>query len=346
MRKTAIVALLAIAGAAIMSFAHHKMQKNAPLSQVPGYVEEAFQTWMTTHSKVYSTPQELNYRRGVFLQNYFAVLNYNKRNLSFQTALNVFADLTLEEFKSKYTGLNVPQNKQKNVRSLESNGLTQVPSSVDWRTQGVVNPVKNQGQCGSCWAFSATGAIESANAIAGKGLLNLAEQQLVDCGSTTGNQGCNGGWMDWAFEYVISVGGQEATVNYPYTAQTGNCQFNSKLIAASISSFYDVPQSQCKQLQAAVATKPTSVAIQVLQSFQMYKSGVYSGVGCGTSLDHGVIIVGYQITNWTTAGQNWWIVRNSWGASWGENGYIRMDSTVQQPSGICGICTVASYPIV
>lgn len=346
MRKVAIIALLAIAGAALVSFASYKMQKNASLQQVPGYVEEAFQTWMKTHSKSYASPQELNFRRGVFLQNYFTVMNYNKRPSTFKTALNLFADLTLEEFTSKYTGVKVPQSPPKNVRTIETNGLTQIPSTVDWRSKGVVNAVKNQGSCGSCWAFSATSSIESAVALSGKSLYNLAEQQLVDCAGTTGNYGCNGGWMDWAFEYVISVGGQELTSAYPYTAQDGTCKFSKSLIAASISSFYDVPQNQCKQLQAAVATKPTSVAIQVIQSFQMYASGVYNGAGCGTSLNHGVTIVGYNISDWTTAGQNWWIVRNSWGASWGEAGYIRMDSTVQQPNGICGICMVASYPIV
>ena len=346
MRKIAVIALLAIAGAALVSYGSYKMQKNASLQQVPGYVEEAFQTWIKTHSKVYATPQELNFRRGVFLQNYFTVLNYNKRNLSYKTALNIFADLTLEEFANKYTGVKVPKATQKNVNSIETYGLTQIPSTVDWRKNGVVNPVKNQGSCGSCWAFSATSAVESAWALAGKGLYNLAEQQLVDCAGTTGNYGCNGGWMDWAFEYLISVGGQEQTTAYPYTAQDGNCKFQKNLITASISSFYDVPQNECKQLQLAVAKTPVSVAIQVISSFQFYSSGVYNGAGCGTSLNHGVTVVGYNIQDWTTVGQNYWIVRNSWGASWGEAGYIRMDSTVQQPNGICGICMVASYPIL
>jgi hypothetical protein len=216
-----------------------------------------------------------------------------------------------------------------------------VAGSVDWRTKGAVTPVKNQGQCGSCWAFSTTGSVEGAVAIKTGKLTSVSEQQLVDCSGAEGNQGCNGGLMDYAFEYIIKNGGLDTESDYAYTARDGSCNAaKAATKASSISSYKDVAHNSEAQLIAAVTQQPVSVAIEADQSgFQLYKSGVFSGP-CGTQLDHGVLAVGY---NTDSTGKNYWIVKNSWGASWGLQGYILM-AQGKGAAGICGINMEPSYP--
>lgn len=298
-------------------------------------VDRAFNSWLQTQNKIYSSPAEKNYRRNVFAFNVEKIAQMNKVH-THKSALNRFADLTEEEFVAKYTGLRYTGKEERNVaRNTVSLGQQ---ASVDWRTQGAVNPVKDQGQCGSCWAFSATAAIEGAVAIKSKQLWNLAEQQMVDCGASTGNYGCNGGWMDYAFQYIINAGGQAQTSDYPYTARDGNCKFAQSMSKVKIGSFTDVGKNDCKGLLGAITKQPTSVAIAA-NAIMFYSSGIFANTACGTSLNHGVTAVGYG----TEGSQNFYIVRNSWGAGWGESGYIRMSRDVQTDTGICGICMVASY---
>jgi C1A family cysteine protease len=309
-------------------FVHHKKADSA--------IDRAFNSWTQTQNKLYSSPAEKNYRRNVFAFNYEKVAQMNKV-FTHKSALNRFADLTEEEFVAKYTGLRYTGQEERKVVKTEST-LGQA-ASVDWRTQGAVNPVKDQGQCGSCWAFSATAAIEGAAQIKSKQLWNLAEQQMVDCGASTGNYGCNGGWMDFAFQYIQNVGGQAQTADYPYTARDGNCKFAQSMAKVSISGFVDVSKSDCNGLIGAITKQPISVAIAA-NAIMFYSSGVFASTACGTSLNHGVTAVGYGTDN----GQNFYLVRNSWGSGWGEAGYIRMSRDVQKDDGICGICMVASYP--
>jgi len=200
--------------------------------------------------------------------------------------------------------------------------------------------VKNQQQCGSCWSFSTTGSVEGAWALAGNPLVSLSEQQLVDCSTAQGNQGCNGGLMDQAFQFIISNGGICSEASYPYTATGPNtCQTTCENVA-HISSYADVATGDENQLKAAVAVQPVSVAIEADQQvFQLYSSGVLTDSGCGTQLDHGVLVVGYGTD--ASAGP-YWKVKNSWGASWGENGYIR----IARGTNECGVATEPSYPIV
>ncbi|EDQ90321.1 uncharacterized protein MONBRDRAFT_1982, partial [Monosiga brevicollis MX1] len=253
---------------------------------------------------------------------------------SYTVGVNEFADLTIDEFMALYVPSKFNRTMPYNTVYLPATS----EDSVDWRTKGAVTPIKNQGQCGSCWSFSTTGSTEGAHAIATGNLVSLSEQQLVDCSGSFGNQGCNGGLMDDAFKYIISNKGLDTEEDYPYTAQDGTCNKEKEAKhAATISSYSDVPKNNEDQLAAAVAKGPVSVAIEADQSgFQLYKSGVFDG-NCGTNLDHGVLVVGYT--------DDYWIVKNSWGTTWGVEGYINMKRGVSA-SGICGIAMQPSYPIV
>ena len=255
-------------------------------------------------------------------------------------AVNEFADLTHDEFKKKMTGLKVRDNKM--LRAANNQGphkqVAGLAADVDWRQKGAVTPVKNQQQCGSCWAFSTTGSTEGAHAIKTGNLVSLSEQQLVDCSAAQGNQGCNGGLMDQGFQYIISNKGITTEAAYPYTAQDGTCK-NGMSAAATLSSFVDVAQGSEADLMKAVNLGPVSIAIEAdQQCFQFYSGGILSDSSCGMQLDHGVLVVGYGTEN----NVDYWIVKNSWGASWGESGYIRLIRGKNE----CGIAQAASYPVV
>jgi len=308
--------------------------------------QSAFSSFVKKHHKKY-THDEFFPRYNIFKANFDKIRKHNMGNASFSMAVNEFADMTFREFHAKMTGYN--RRERSYLRAKNSHGphlhVKAAPASVDWRQHNAVTPVKNQGQCGSCWSFSSTGSIEGAWAIAKGNLVSLSEQQLIDCSTAQGNQGCNGGLMDQAFQYVIANKGICSEASYPYTTSGPNtCQTCTPV--ATISSYTDVTPSSEDALKAAVSLGPVSVAIEADQEcFQFYSGGVLSDPSCGTQLDHGVLVVGYGTD--ATSNQPYWIIKNSWGASWGEAGYIRIIRGSGSGSvGECGVATEPSYPVV
>lgn len=301
----------------------------------------SFTKWSRLNNRTYA-PTERDYRESVYLSNVLAIRAHNAGNHSWRMAVNKFADLTADEFSSKYvTGGYVPR--RNNIHST-SVAATALPASVNWTAAGAVTPVKNQEQCGSCWAFSSTGSIEGAWFLKNGTLVSVSEQQLVDCSTAEGNQGCNGGLMDYAFEYVVKNKGITTEAAYPYTATGPNtCLAKGKPVAATLSGFKDVPVNSETALMTAIVQQPVSVAVEADQSvFQFYSGGVMDSA-CGTQLDHGVLAVGYG----TLGGKDYYLVKNSWGADWGSQGYILLARGAKfNPSGQCGIQMDPSYPVV
>ncbi|KAG6553379.1 hypothetical protein Mapa_005114 [Marchantia paleacea] len=307
-------------------------------------LESLFEEWLTEQAKIYSDEFEKSTRFAIFKDNLRLINEHNSKQSSYKLGLNKFADLTFEEFKA----LHLKTKFRKNVRShqaltfsYENVNSGDVPSAVDWRKSGAVTPVKDQGMCGSCWAFSTIGAVEGINQIKTGKLISLSEQELVSCDVTNNTQGCEGGYMDYGFEFIVQNKGIDSEKDYPYTAADDTCiKRKENTDVASISAYEDVPANSEKNLKKAVAHQPVSVAIDAGDfSFQLYTSGIFNGP-CGTDLDHGVTAVGYG----TAADEDFWIVKNSWGAGWGEEGYIRIQRNVPEAEGMCGIAMMASYP--
>lgn len=311
----------------------------------------SFEDWQMLHGKEYLSATERDYRESVYDRNIKKIAKHNAHGHSWKMGATKFADLTKQEFARLYLNNggynNATHNRVKDYNwTMLSTNVSALPTSVDWTTKGAVTPVKDQQQCGSCWAFSTTGALEGAWFVKKKALVNLSEQQLVDCSTAEGNQGCNGGLMDYGFQYVIDNKGLTTEKAYPYTATGPNtCVAKGLPVAATASGFKDVPTNSQVALMTAVVQQPISVAIEADQdSFQLYSSGVLTKA-CGTNLDHGVLLVGYGTD---AKGLDYYKVKNSWGTGWGMNGYVLLGRGAQYngASGQCGIQMDPSYPVV
>nr|AAC49361.1 P21 [Petunia x hybrida] len=324
----------------VVSDSFHELESG--ILHVVGQTRHAlsFARFARRYGKRYDSVEEIKQRFDIFLDNLEMINSHNDKGLSYKLGVNEFSDLTWDEFRRDRLG--AAQNCSATTKGNLKLRDAVLPETKDWREAGIVSPVKNQGKCGSCWTFSTTGALEAAYTQKfGKGI-SLSEQQLVDCAGAFNNFGCNGGLPSQAFEYIKSNGGLETEEAYPYTGKNGLCKFSSQNVGVKVTDSVNITLGAEDELKYAVAlVRPVSVAFEVVKGFKQYKSGVYTSTECGTTpmdVNHAVLAVGYGVEY----GVPFWLIKNSWGADWGDNAYFKME----MGNDMCGIATCASYPVV
>ena len=318
-------------------------------------VFDRFKSWASTHHITFKDNSHMTHVFGSWVSNDDYIQQINSANLTWTAGHNAWSGMSLDEFV-QFMGLDskLPDSYMNFDNVITGDyELTALPSSWDWRTKGVVSPIRDQGQCGSCWAFSGTSTIESAVAIKTGVLNDLSEQQGVDCSTIKEgykNMGCNGGWYYDLWDYVKANGGLTSETCYPYTSgvtkTTGTCKKtcssvpNTKVVGQVVVT----PKSDSAMMNA-LYINPVSVAIEAdTKAFQLYSSGVFANSGCGTTLDHAVVLVG-----WGTdpVGGDYYILRNSWGTTWGESGYMKLArGPAYGAAGECGVLSKPYYPVV
>nr|AAD23996.1 cathepsin [Fasciola gigantica] len=310
---------------------------------VLGSNDDLWHQWKRMYNKEYNGADD-EHRRNIWEENVKHIQEHNLRHdlglVTYTLGLNQFTDMTFEEFKAKYlTEMPRASDILSHGIPYEANNRA-VPDKIDWRESGYVTELKDQGNCGSCWAFSTTGTMEGQYMKNERTSISFSEQQLVDCSGPWGNMGCSGGLMENAYEYLKQFG-LETESSYPYTAVEGQCRYNRQLGVAKVTDYYTVHSGSEVELKNLVGAEgPAAVAVDVESDFMMYSGGIYQSRTCSSlRVNHAVLAVGYG----TQGGTDYWIVKNSWGSSWGERGYIRM---VRNRGNMCGIASLASLPMV
>eukprot|EP00636_Phaeomonas_parva_P015293 CAMPEP_0118881596 /NCGR_PEP_ID=MMETSP1163-20130328/21020_1 /TAXON_ID=124430 /ORGANISM="Phaeomonas parva, Strain CCMP2877" /LENGTH=353 /DNA_ID=CAMNT_0006818413 /DNA_START=170 /DNA_END=1231 /DNA_ORIENTATION=+ len=312
-----------------------------------------FDAWRAHHGKKYLTAAHEARALDNFIETSHQVAAQNtKPDRTWTAGLNKFADMSWPEFKSFYglDSVGAGQNcsatrKPMELQEIEATHrrLLKLPDSIDWRDYAAVSPVKDQGQCGSCWTFSTTGAMESHHFLDTGDMVSLAEQQLVDCAQAFDNHGCEGGLPSHAFQYIYYAGGIMGEEDYPYTAKDGTCAFDVDKIEATVLAQFNITAGDEVQLGEAVGTYgPVSVAFQVASDFKSYTGGVYTSTVCKSGpedVNHAVLDVGYGVD--ADSGLDYWIIKNSWGTDWGMDGFFWMERGVN----MCGVANCNSFPI-
>ncbi|XP_034954971.2 cathepsin S [Zootoca vivipara] len=303
-----------------------------------------WELWKKKYDKTYKNEKEEGGRRMTWERNLQFIMLHNLEHSlglhSYELGMNHLGDMTSEEVTAMLTGLKVPDSRMHNSTYYVSS-LGVLPDTVDWREKGCVTDVKNQGACGACWAFSAVGALEGQLKLKTGKLVSLSAQNLVDCSSKYGNHGCNGGYMDAAFQYIIDNKGIDSEASYPYEAKNGMCHYDPSARAATCSKYVTLPSGDEAALKDAVANVgPVSVGINAsLMSFFLFKRGVYDDPKCSQHINHGVVVIGYG----TEEGKEYWLVKNSWGPSFGDEGFIKI---ARNHGNRCGIASQCSYPLI
>jgi C1A family cysteine protease len=318
-----------------------------------GSLIDKFEDWIREFKIKFETYKHYDSMLEKWIENHKFIEEINSKNLTYKLGHNQFSGMDSTEFRS-YLGVSklLFEENKNTVKKMPLRTVSKVPKAIDWVEMGAVTPVKDQGQCGSCWSFSTTGAIEGAYFIKTGILESFSEQQLVDCDNRKNggkDMGCKGGLMDNAFDWVSKNSGLCTEKDYPYnsgTTQTsGSCQTKcTEKPDSNVVGFIDIPSSSDEEMMNALSMQPVSIAIEADQrEFQLYKSGVFTGA-CGTNLDHGVLAVGYG----TLDGQDYYLVKNSWSTSWGASGYILLGRGPQynKGDGQCGMLLQASFPIL
>ncbi|XP_072924897.1 procathepsin L-like [Hemitrygon akajei] len=317
----------------------------AAVSLIDPALNEDWEKWKLLQEKQYTEEEEI-VRRMVWEKNFRFIeyhnLGYMMGKHTYDLKMNQFGDLTLEEFDKLMNGFRMPKSRNSTQHLLKFRESVEIPQQVDWREMGYVTPVKNQGSCGSCWAFSAVGALEGQTFKKTGKLTSLSEQNLVDCSWKQGNAGCRGGWMENAFLYVHDNNGIDSEFGYPYTGREGTCAYDPRYKASECTNYFFVSHCNEQALAQAVAqVGPISVAVDAThQSFMFYHSGVYYEPNCQQyTMSHAMLVVGYG----STGGLHYWIVKNSYSTQWGDQGYIFMS---KDRGNNCGIVTHAVYPVI
>ncbi|KAM0941081.1 putative actinidain [Dioscorea sansibarensis] len=306
-----------------------------------------FEGWLVKHNKSYKEHSlEKAKRYEIFKDNLRYIDEHNRGNHTFTLFLNVFADLTLEEYKDTYLGSLPPLSKKTIDSDIDSykDDLSEfindgeLPNSTDWRDSGAVTPVKHQGACFCCWAFAAIAAVEGANQIATGELISLSVQQIVDCQAKS----CSKGYIDEAYKYIRRNGGIDSEIDYPYNGTYQQCdkeKAGKKIV--TIDGYQSVSESNERRLKMKVAEQPVATTIEAYgRAFQLYGKGIFTS-DCGTNIDHAVTIIGYG----TQGDQDYWIIKNCWGDFWGEAGYMRIERNTESPKGKCGLAQWPENPV-